>query len=277
MTVFRRCRKELKDLPRNSQITRRYCDPQKFSGILVFDGKYLNVKDYANDLVLLWGTDFLTHDFPHYLLAPSENYQACLGYFSQLKDLGYDPKIVVCDDNEAIKMAVRYIYPQALIQTCQKHFLENIRVDLKVRSSQEYGNFFYAIEDVLKSKVDPFNFNLKLQEIDQRFNGWGNERVSSWLGEMLRRKEELLNYLKVPQSPWTTNLIEAFNSHLEGRLKTIKRFQSFHSADLWLNGYILRRRLKPFTDCEEPFKHLNGKPPLKNSLKTGLKLPHLFD
>lgn len=277
MTVFRRCQQALKNLPRNSQITRKYSDPKKFSGILVFDGKYLNVKGYPNNLVLLWGTDFLTHDFPHYLLAPSENYQACLSYFSQLKGLGYVPKIVVCDDNDAIKMAVGYIYPQALIQTCQKHFLENIRVDLKVRSSKEYENFVYAIEDVLKSKVDPFNFNLKLQEIDQKFNGRENERISFWLGEMLRRKEELLNYQKVPQSPWTTNLIETFNSHLEGRLKTIKGFQSFHSADLWLNGYVLRRRLKPFTDCEKPFKHLNGKPPLQNSLKIGEKLPSIFN
>ena len=118
---------------------------------------------------------------------------------------------------------------------------------------------------------------LELLEIDQKFKGQENERVSFWLGEMLRRKEELLNYQKVPQSPWTTNLIEAYNSHLEGRLKTIKGFQSYHSANLWLNGYVLRRRLKSFTDCEKPFKHLNGRSPLQIVLKTGQKLPPIFD
>lgn len=277
MTVFRRGREALKDLPRNIQVTRKYSDPQKFSGILVFDGKYLNVKGYAKGAVLLWGVDFLTHDLPHYLLAPSENYQACLVFFSQLKDLGYKLKILVCDDNDAIKLAVRYVYHQAPIQTCQNHFLENVRIDLKIRSRKEYEPFFFKIEEVLKTKTDPFNFNLKLQEIDLEFNGKENERVSHWLAEMLRLKEELLAYQQVPICPRTTNLIEAYNSHLTGRLKTIKSFQSFHSADLWLNAYVLRRRLKSFTDCEEPFKHLNGKPPLKNSLRTDSKLPHFFD
>lgn len=277
MSVFRRCESVLKNLPRNSQVTRKYCDPAKFSGILIFDGKYLPVRGYEKGAVLLWGVDFLTHDIPHHLLVPSENYQACLSYFSQLKDLGYDLKILVCDDNDAIKMAVRYVYPEALIQTCQKHFLENLRQDLNLRRSHEYEFFFYRLEEVLKFKVDPFNFDLELKQIDEEFNGKENERVSHWLGEFLRRKEELLAYQQITHCPQTTNLIEAFNSHLEGRLKTIKGFNSYHSADLWLNGYVLRRRLKAFTDCEEPFKHLNGKPPLLNSLKADLKLPQLFD
>lgn len=277
MSVFRRCQESLKLLPRNFQVTRKYCDPQKFSGILVFDGKYFPVKGYEKGIVLLWGADFLTHDLPHHLLAPSENYQACLSYFSQLKDLGYDLLIVVCDDNDAIKMAVRYVYPQALIQTCQNHFLENMRGDLNIRSSHEYEFFFHRLEEVLKFKVDPFNFDLDLKQIDEEFEGKKDEKVSHWLGEMMRFKDELLAYQKVNHCPQTTNLIEAFNSHLEGRLKTIKGFNSFHTADLWLNGCIIRRRLKSFTDCEYPFKHLNGKPPLLNSLKTELKLPPLFD
>lgn len=200
-----------------------------------------------------------------------------MSFFSQLKDLGYALRIVVCDDNEAIKLAVRYVYPRALIQTCQKHFLENLRQDLNIRSSHQYEFFFYRLEEVLKFQVDPAEFNLELSQIDKEFEGRKDEKVSHWLGEMLRLKEELLAYQQVPNSPWTTNLIEAYNSHLEGRLKTIKGFQSFHSADLWLNGYVLRRRLKAFTDCEEPFKHLNGKPPLKNSLQTDLKLPQIFN
>ncbi|MCX6779279.1 MAG: AAA family ATPase, partial [Candidatus Magasanikbacteria bacterium] len=43
------------------------------------------------------------------------------------------------------------------------------------------------------------------------------------------------------------------------RLKTIKGFKSFKHADLWLNAYFVRRRYKPYTDCGEHFKKLNGK------------------
>ena len=70
MNVFRKCEEQLKILPRNFQLTRKSCDLQKFSGILVFDGKYFKVKGYPEGVVLLWGVDFLTHDLPHYLLAP---------------------------------------------------------------------------------------------------------------------------------------------------------------------------------------------------------------
>lgn len=248
-----------------------------YSGYLVFDGKYFPVKDYREGVVLLWGADFLTHDLPHFLLAPSENYPACLSYFSQIKALDYPLRLLICDDNDAIKMAARYIYPDVSIQTCQNHFLENIRRDLNIRSDQTYRDFYFHLESVLKEKLNPFDFNLALGEIFKKFDGETNERVSNWIGVLLKFKEELLAYQKFPGSPWTTNLIEAFNSHLEGRLKTIKGFQSYRSADLWLNGYVLRRRLKPFTDCEKPFKHLNGKCPIQNVLKTGLKLASIFD
>lgn len=227
-------------------------------------------------MVLLWGIDFATHDIPHYLLAPSESYIACLNYFASIKSLGYNLRLLVCDDNDAIKMAARYIYPNVVVQTCQNHFLESIRRDLNVRSSKTYQPFFLSIESVLKERLDPFSFNLKLQEIYQGFKGSEEAEVSFWIGEMIRRKDELLAYQKFPGAPTTTNIIEAFNSHLEGRLRALKGFESFHSADLWINGYILRRRLKPFTDCGQYFKHLNGKMSLEKVLKSGLILPQIF-
>ena len=276
-TVYRRCLSELKSLPCNLEVTRKSVDLSLYSGYLVFDGKYLPVKGYPEELVLLWGADFLSHDLPHFLLAPSENYQACLSYFSSIKTLGYNLRLLICDDNDAIKMAARYIYPDASVQTCQNHFLENVRRDLNIRSDQTYQSFYFHLESVLKEKLNPFEFNLALSDVFKKFEGETNERVSNWIGVFLKFKEELLAYQKFPGSPWTTNLTEAYNSHLEGRLKTIKGFQSYHSADLWLNGYVLRRRLKPFTDCEKPFKHLNGKSPLQNVLKTGGKLPPIFD
>ncbi|MBD3279439.1 MAG: hypothetical protein GF390_01875 [Candidatus Pacebacteria bacterium] len=76
--------------------------------------------------------------------------------------------------------------------------------------------------------------------------------------------------------PTTTNLIECFNSHLQGRLKTIKGFESFKHADLWLNAYFLRRRTKKFTDCRGKFRNLNGKTSLFKAKKPGIDLPVFF-
>jgi len=86
----------------------------------------------------------------------------------------------------------------------------------------------------------------------------------------------LLAYLRQRNTPQTSNLIESFNSHLQGRLKTIKGFESFTHAKLWLNGYFLRRRTKKFTDCRGKFRKLNGKTSLQIVKKPGIDLPSLF-
>lgn len=78
------------------------------------------------------------------------------------------------------------------------------------------------------------------------------------------------------QCPNTTNIIESYNSHLQARLKSVKGFQGFHSAERWLNAWMIRRRTKSFTDCEEPFKHLNGKCPLEVALKKDVEFPEIL-
>ncbi len=39
---------------------------------------------------------------------------------------------------------------------------------------------------------------------------------------------------------------------------------------------MIRRRTKPFTDCEEPFKHLNGKCSLEVVLKNDVDFPKIL-
>lgn len=90
--------------------------------------------------------------------------------------------------------------------------------------------------------------------------------------DIAKRSGELTAYTEIPNVPRTTNLIESLNSHLQGRLKTIKGFKSFKTAKLWLNAYFIRRRLKPFTDCTKQFKNLNGKSSLEITLKDSCKI-----
>lgn len=274
MTVFRKCRTALKSLPSSNSVTRKYCDPKRYCGFLVFDGKYVSVKGYDRKIPLLWGADFLTHDIPIYRLATSENYINCLEYFFLLKAVRYPLKYLVCDDNEAIKMAARYVYPDVVIQTCLNHYKENMRRDLKIRSSEEYRDFMYQIESLFESRLDIVSFTWRLFEIYERFKN--QRRCVRWITDIRIKEKELLAYNQFTAVPRTTNLTEAYNSHIQGRLKAIKGFSSFYSANRWLNGYILRRRLKPFTDCTQPFKHLNGKCSLEKVLRGRKSLSNLF-
>jgi ribosome modulation factor len=89
----------------------------------------------------------------------------------------------------------------------------------------------------------------------------------------VRRREELFAYLAVPGCPRTTNIIESYNSHLQGRLASVKGFQTFATAQRWLNGWMVRRRTKQLTDCRGTFKHLNGHASLELSIKKQARWP----
>ena len=80
---------------------------------------------------------------------------------------------------------------------------------------------------------------------------------------------------KIPNCPNDTNLIELFNSHLNARLKSIKGFKSFESANRWLNAYLIRRRTRPFTSCEGKFAKLNHKCSLEMTIKKQAKWPDI--
>ena len=92
-------------------------------------------------------------------------------------------------------------------------------------------------------------------------------KIQDIIWEIKRRREVLFNYMKVPGCPNNTNLIELFNSHLNARLESMKGFQSFESAKRWLNGWMIRRRTKTFTDCKAKFKYLNKHCSLEFTIK----------
>jgi len=90
------------------------------------------------------------------------------------------------------------------------------------------------------------------------------------------RFDDLFRYTTIDRCPKTNNIIECFNSHLKQRLNSIKGFQSFTSAERFLNAFLIRHRTKPFTDCEGQFKHFNGLIPLQNSIKLNSPFPQIL-
>ncbi|MCX6783461.1 MAG: hypothetical protein NT141_00050 [candidate division WWE3 bacterium] len=107
-------------------------------------------------------------------------------------------------------------------------------------------------------------------------NDGNNQLYLEIMLEINRRKELLLGYLRYKHCPKTTNIIESFNSHLNDRLESLKGFKTYKTADLWINGYFLRRRTKKFTDCKGKFRYLNGQKSLEKTLKDDVDLPLFF-
>lgn len=272
MTAYRHVLEALDSLPHCADITRQYCS--KFSGILLVDGKFIKIKGYDRKIPVIYGIDYLTHDIPTYTLAPSENPLVLNKFFSSLRLLSYPLQALVSDDNLNIPNACRNLYPNATWQLCLNHFKENVRISLNVRSDPTYKPFMCDLEILFKPKRSEDDFNRVAKNI---FNKYKHDPLCvSVLLDIERRKPNLMGYLGFKHTPRTNNLIECFNSHLNGRLKTVKGFEDFKHANLWLNAYFIRRRFKPFTDCTGKFKHLNGKNSLQKSSKCDVDLSMFF-
>jgi transposase-like protein len=118
------------------------------------------------------------------------------------------------------------------------------------------------------------DFNKKLYGI---YKAYKHDPVTQKIVlDIERNKEQFLAFTGLPYVPVTTNMIECFNSHLEARIKSIRSFQSFSHAQLWLNGYVLKRRYTKFVNCSGRFRKLNGKRPLDQTKKVDVDLPTFF-
>jgi hypothetical protein len=280
-TAYNRIVTELDALPHNNEITLSYCNPKRFCGFLVVDGKFVAVKGYDRKIPFIYGIDYLTHDIPICMLALSENYQALVQFFTKLKNTGYELQVLICDDNESIRMAARYVYPGCIVQLCHVHFLENIRRALKVRSEETYRAFMNDLEEKIFDLPFLGQANLERHIRWRAPRHYDDPLKIATLQHIFEYSDLLTAHVKAEQlfhgrCPKTTNLIESYNKQLNGRLKTIQGFQSFQSAERWLSAWILRRRLTPFTDCRGKFRHLNGICSLEQTRMKKFKLPKLF-
>lgn len=272
--AYHRVVTELKQLPHNTDITRQYCAYS--SGILIIDGKYVKVRGYQHKIPFIYGIDYETHDIVCGMLVPAEDEAAFLEFFRILKDLNYPLHIIVADDRTSLPLALKQVYPAIPLQLCHNHYLENIRNILHIRTDTTHHHFFNSLK---KHVFDAYENEHKLTTALHRLLTNQCEHMplrQAILMQIYRRRKELFAYQWVQNCPNNTNLIELFNSHFNARLKSLKGFKTKQYADLWLNGLLIRRRTKPFTDCGPKFKHLNGKSSLQMSIKKQAMWPVIY-
>lgn len=254
-------------------LTKKFCEYS--SGIVIIDGKYIKVRGYKERIPFIYVIDYETHDILFGLLARAESEEAFLTIFNNLKQLNYPLKVVISDDRSSLPIALKQVYPNVPHQLCLNHYLENIRRVLNVRTNPKHRHFFDSLKKHIfyeygdqkeQNEVLRYMFTKHCENIAIRQN---------IVLEIIRRRKELFAYTTIPNCPNNTNLIELFNSHFNSRLRALKGFKNWDHADIWLNGLLLRRRTKPFTDCSLKFKHLNGKSSLQMSIKKQASWPEI--
>ena len=278
MTCWRICTNRLKKLPDSNQITAKYCN--KFSGIFLCDGKYFKIKGWGKKYCLLWIVDYLKHDIVAHTLAPAENYQSWARLFSLVRVQNNYPKVLVCDGLPSIQQAAKLAFPKVKVQLCIRHYLSNIKQILKEYKKEEPNKasqikrFFISLREVLSIKRTKEDFNKRLFFIFKKHKE--DSVFKSILLQIEKDKGKLTGYRGIKYTPLTTNFIEGLNSHLQTRLTKIRSFNNLSYARLWINGYILKRRLTVWTDCKGRFRKINGKIPLDQTKKRGIVIPTYF-
>jgi hypothetical protein len=110
--------------------------PQNYCGIILVDGKYIKVKyteEDTEDLVVIPFIDYLSHDIPIYIVAHSENMFELKEGFRQLKEIGYQLRVLVCDESMGeIAQVAQTVFPDVIIQYCLRHYSANIDREFKV-------------------------------------------------------------------------------------------------------------------------------------------------
>lgn len=251
---MRKIQVALKNVPNSNTVTEglwQYC-----SQYLQIDATYVSIR--GRKYAFIWVVDYYHHDILYSILAPSESYQAYRSCFSHLKKMGIFPRVMTADEHSSIYRALKDVFPSAKLQLCHVHILRNIRKQLDTKSFADM-QFLGAVKRILESRHIE-QFRKRAVAIQHKYHH--NELYRKILLDLNYKTEHITTFLRYRKTPNTTNLIECYNSHLKQRLRAIKGFQSYKSANLWLNAYVIRKRTKPLTDCGGQFKKLNGTIPL---------------
>ena len=174
-------------------------------------------------------------------IAPSESLRAWQGVMEGLAGRGLpSPIVVVIDGNKGLIGAVRRVWPEAMIQRCTKHKLENLKSAAPVHAHDEINRDYHAI-------VDATDLDGARQAYRSFVRKW-EKLVPEVVRSLEEGGEELLTFYHFPKQQWkslrTTNMIERLNGEFRRRTKTQGSFPNEESALVLLYGLLATQMIK---------------------------------
>jgi putative transposase len=150
------------------------------------------------------------------------------------------PMLVVIDGCKGLRAAVREAWPEALVQRCTKHKLENLLAKAPKHSHDELKRDYRAITHAASAsaaRAAYASFLTKWRRI-----------LASVAASLEEAGEELLTFTRFPKSQWkslrTTNVLERVNGEFRRRTKTQGSFRHEQSALTLLFGLIAMGQLR---------------------------------
>jgi transposase-like protein len=192
-------------------------------------------------------------------IAPSESTKSWKGVAENLAGRGlHAPQLFIADGNKGLLRSIQETWPNADVQRCTKHKLENLLAKAPKHCHEElkrdYRDIVYAdhIDDAQKA-------------YDAFCSKWSKLCVEV-VTSLQEAGHDLLTFYRYPKSQWkslrTTNQIERLNGEFRRRTKTQGSFSNEKAAlvVLWALvalGHIQLRKIAGWKDMPEIASMLN--------------------
>ena len=112
-------------------------------------------------------------------LSPSESETAFEDFFKALNACQYPLTIVVCDDRSSLEKPLKTYYPNASIQHCQNHYVNNIREFLHLRTDDTHRHFFNSIKKhIFDEYTNEENLRTQLKYIFEKHTKGNTVRIA---------------------------------------------------------------------------------------------------
>ncbi len=239
-TAYRRVQRAL--VRRESLLDRTWRNLRSCDGVLVVDGKWINIQGKLHTCFVAWDRGFRRPI--HFLLR--EGGEKELWYWKlllELEKIGYAPKAFVSDGVLSFKELVSDRYPDLPHQRCTVH------VFLAARSKVARGKRVNERTNLFVELMRHILWSRTLKEAERRFaQVWRVDELKSheraalrliWsaLSECFVCRDSRWRHLRLPRS---SNAIENVIGQAEARLKTRRGNKSLKAAESLLNELLLR-------------------------------------
>ena len=270
-------------------------EQNKWSGILLLDGKYLN-----RHMVLLLAVDYRTQDVVSWRVAENESQDNYKQLITDVQNCGYIIKALISDGGTGIRALTQKKKPsfirigsrpyprpgvspakeqtvflsgvphQWCIVHAQRELLKYVRTKAK---KEEREKLTLLVNQILFSST-----LIRAEKVRKKLNTYGyinyseaakrlTNIISSYWKLLIAHYTVRVGRFKIPP---TTNVIENIISNLNTRLKTMKKIKTKKSAEAICRLIVLKYRMKPLVDSQDRQKR--HKSPLELSIKKKGKL-----
>ena len=124
--------------------------PLEKAGIIAVDGTSV----VKRKVMVLIVQNIVTSKPLSWIFAEHENFDTWFNFFSQLRQQGLNPSVIVCDAQKGLIKAIRTVWPEAIVQRCIIHIHRQARIWLTQHSKTKAGRkLLIIVNELLKVRT----------------------------------------------------------------------------------------------------------------------------